>query len=285
LLSDPSPANRREPSKLHIPIEKRIADEARFIRSWFDNPLRAGAVSPSGRALARMMARYVDPHATGPIIELGPGTGAITEALLARGVAPGRLFLIEFDTNFCTHLQRRFPGVNVIEGDAYSFRKLLGGRLSEKAASVVSSLPLLVKSEKQRLDLLADAFDCLTPDGAFIQFTYGPVSPMPRYRPFGPTFRAERSPKVWFNLPPASVWTYRAAPGHLPRREAGRPNPAQAFFDRLKRETEKIQIDMKREIDGARARLAPKAGPAQTRGKKKALKPSHKAPNAKSPRP
>lgn len=281
MLSDPSRANRRDPSAPRVPIEKRIADEARFIRSWFDNPLRAGAVSPSGRSLARMMARYVDQHATGPIIELGPGTGAITEALLARGVAPARLFLIEFDPNFCKHLQSRFPGVNVIEGDAYAFRELLSGRLSAPVASIVSSLPLLVKSEKQRLDLLADAFDCLAPGGAFIQFTYGPVSPIPRYRQFGPTFRAERSPQVWLNLPPASVWTYRAAARHLPRRDG---NPAQALFERLKRETEKIQIDVKREIDGARARLAPKKALGQTNAKPRALHSARKKPTGKSPR-
>jgi phosphatidylethanolamine/phosphatidyl-N-methylethanolamine N-methyltransferase len=235
-----------------------------------------------------MMARYVDPQAAGPVIELGPGTGVVTEALLARGVAAKNLFLIEFDPNFCKLLRRRFPGVNVIEGDAYSFRTLLVGHLDEKAAAVVSSLPLLVKPEKQRLDLLADAFDCMTPGGAFIQFTYGPVSPMPRYKPFGPTFRAERSPQVWLNFPPASVWTYQAAAGHLPCRETGRTNPAQTFFDRLKRETEKIQIDVKREIDGVSARFAPKAPPAQV-AKKRAPKSSRSKsggkPNGKPKRP
>ena len=276
LLTDPSRANHRDPLNLHMPIEKRIADEARFIRSWFENPLRAGAVSPSGRSLARMMARYVDPKATGPIIELGPGTGAITEALLARGVAPRRLFLIEFDPKFCKHLQRRFPGVHVVEGDAYRFKELLAGRLSEPAASIVSSLPLLVKPEKQRLDLLSDAFECMTPDGAFIQFTYGLLSPIPRDKPFGPTFRAERSPPVWLNLPPARVWTYRADLRFEHGNGAGRPNPALEFFDRLRRGTEKIQIDLRREIDGARARLAPMARLGQAGAKKK---PARKSPS------
>ncbi len=259
MITDPSRADERDTLRLHMPIEKRIADEARFIRSWFENPLRAGAVSPSGRALARMMARYVDPHASGPIIELGPGTGAITEALLARGVAPGRLFLVEFDAKFCKHLQRRFPGVHVVEGDAYGFKKLLAGRLSEPAASVVSSLPLLVKPETQRLDLLLDAFECMAPAGAFIQFTYGLLSPMPRNKPIGPMFRAEVSPPVWLNLPPARVWTYRASASRECGSEAPRPNPAQEFFDRLRRGTQKIQFDLQREIDGARSRLAPKA--------------------------
>lgn len=240
MLSDSSRENERVPLEPPMSIEAKIADEGRFIRSWFDNPLRVGAVSPSGRALARMMARYVDPQSQGAVIELGPGTGAITEALLARGVAPARLFLVEFDPNFCERLKTRFPGVNVVEGDAYSFRQLLASRFGEPAAAVVSSLPLLVKSEKQRLDLLAEAFGCMNPDGVFIQFTYGPASPMPRYKSFGPTFRAERSPQVWLNIPPASVWIYQAAMVHSPPLEAVRPHPAQLFFEKLRRGPEKI---------------------------------------------
>ena len=101
----PARAKRRSSPKRNTPIEKRIADEARFFRSWLDNPALAGAVSPSGRFLARMMARYVDPIKGGPIVELGPGTGAITEALLERGIAPGRLFLVEFDPRFLQALE------------------------------------------------------------------------------------------------------------------------------------------------------------------------------------
>src|SRR5438105_915038 len=115
LRSQPARANRRSSLKSNTPIEERIADEARFFKSWLDNPGIAGAVSPSGRFLARMMARYVDPRKAGPIVELGPGTGAITEALLARGIAPGRLFLVEFDPSFCELLTRRFARAHVIK--------------------------------------------------------------------------------------------------------------------------------------------------------------------------
>ena len=163
MRSQPARANRRSSSKPNTPIEERIADEARFFRSWLDNPAVAGAVSPSGRFLARMMARYVDPRKAGPIVELGPGTGAITEALLARGIAPGRLFLVEFDPGFCKLLKRRFPGVHVIKGDAYQLSQTLRGRLRRPPAAIVSSLPLLLKPETQRLALLADAFDCMKP--------------------------------------------------------------------------------------------------------------------------
>ena len=64
----------------------RLDDEVRFIRSWFEKPLAIGAVTPSGKVLARTIASYVDPTATGPIVELGPGTGPVTEALVAQGI-------------------------------------------------------------------------------------------------------------------------------------------------------------------------------------------------------
>src|SRR3984893_13319250 len=157
LRSQPARANRRSPSKPNTPIEERIADEARFFKSWLDNPAIAGAVSPSGRFLARMMARYVDPRKAGPIVELGPGTGAITEALLARGIAPGRLFLVEFDVSFCKLLKRRFPGVHVIKGDAYQLSQTLRGRLRRPPAATVVSPPRILKTENPKLSLLADA--------------------------------------------------------------------------------------------------------------------------------
>ncbi len=259
----PSRSDKRPGAKPQATLEKRFADEARFIRSWFENPLRAGAVSPSGRWLARMMARYVDPHKTGPIIELGPGTGSITEALIARGVAPERLHLVEFDRNFCAHLRKRFPGVNVIEGDAYRFRELIAHRLPEAPTAIVSSLPLLVKPEAQRHRLLADAFSAMEPEGVFIQFTYGVVSPIPRDGAFSVSFRAEGSPPVWLNLPPARVWAYRRADA-APIAPLPRVSPAQELFERLRSSAEKIQIDLKREFEDARARLSPKARLAET---------------------
>jgi len=79
---------------LHRPADRCASrhkpklDEVRFLHSWLQNPLRTGAVSPSGRALAKTMAGFVDPKQDGPVIELGPGTGPVTSALIARGVAP-----------------------------------------------------------------------------------------------------------------------------------------------------------------------------------------------------
>lgn len=205
----PSQARRRpvRPSTSKPRLEDRLADEARFIKTWLDNPILTGAVSPSGRFLARMMARAVDPDGAKPIIELGPGTGPITEALLKRGVAARRLVLVEFDTAFCRLLRKRFPGVRVVDGDAYRLRDSLEGVLDEPAASVVSSLPLLNKPDAQRLALLDDAFALMERAGAFVQFTYGMTSPVPRSA--AAAYEAEISPPVWLNLPPARVWIYR----------------------------------------------------------------------------
>jgi phosphatidylethanolamine/phosphatidyl-N-methylethanolamine N-methyltransferase len=259
----PARANRRSSSTPDTPIEERLADEARFFRSWLDNPAVAGAVSPSGRFLARMMARYVDPRKAGPVVELGPGTGAITEALLKRGIAPGRLFLVEFDPGFCKLLKRRFPGVHVIKGDAYQLSQTLKGRFRRPPAAIVSSLPLLLKPETQRLALLADAFDCMTPDGCFVQFTYGRISPVPRDKALALDFHVEASPPVWLNLPPARVWIYRRQAQAAKSVVQRRPNPAQEFFDRLKLGTEKIHLDLKKEIAAAKARLRIETRPGQ----------------------
>jgi phosphatidylethanolamine/phosphatidyl-N-methylethanolamine N-methyltransferase len=236
-------------------MELRLADEARFFMSWLDNPGIAGAVSPSGPFLARMMARYVDPRRAGPIVELGPGTGAITEALVKRGIAPKRLFLIEFDGGFCGLLRRRFPGVHVIKGDAYQLSKTLKGRLRRLPAAIVSSLPLLLKPESQRLALLTEAMDCMPPDGRFIQFTYSPLSPIPRDKVLELAFQVEASSPVWLNLPPARVWVYRRQTGAEMRLNLKRPNPAQEFFDKLKLGSEKVHLDLMKELAAAKAKL------------------------------
>jgi len=192
-------------------LEERFADEARFFKAWVENPKVTGAVSPSGRFLARMMARYVDPASSGPIIELGPGTGPVTVALLKRGVVPERLVLVEFDPYFCKLLARRFPRCQIVQGDAYNLARTLDGLLEEPAAAVVSSLPLLTRPDGDRTELLRQSFAMMQPQGRFIQFTYGMVSPIPRrlHANGAMPFEAEPSPPVWLNLPPARVWVYR----------------------------------------------------------------------------
>jgi phosphatidylethanolamine/phosphatidyl-N-methylethanolamine N-methyltransferase len=189
-------------------LEKKIQnlDEVRFIRSWLEKPLATGAVAPSGRVLARTMAAYVDPQTTGPVIELGPGTGPVTEALVTQGVDPARLVLVEFNPTFCRLLRSRYPDATVVQGDAYGLQRLLGSLLRQPAAAVVSGLPLFTKPLKTRLRLMHDAFALMAPQAPFVQFTYAMVPPIPKALA---GVSSEASERIWLNLPPARVWVYR----------------------------------------------------------------------------
>jgi len=184
----------------------RLDDEMQFIRSWIEKPLSTGAVMPSSKALARTMARYVDAEASGPVIELGPGTGPVTEALVEHGIDQSRLVLVEFNPDFCRLLRARYPEATVVQGDAYRLRRILEVYVLEPAAAVVSGLPLLTKPLRTRLRLMADAVGLLAPGAPFVQFTYAMVPPIPKALS---GIRVVASELIWLNLPPARVWVYR----------------------------------------------------------------------------
>jgi phosphatidylethanolamine/phosphatidyl-N-methylethanolamine N-methyltransferase len=152
------------------------------------------------------MASYVDPRMPGPVIELGPGTGPVTEALIRRGIAQDRLVLVEYSPDFCQLLRRKFPKATIIQGDAYDLEDTLDGVLAEPAAATVSSLPLFTKPMETRLELLHAAQALMHPNAPFVQFTYAVVPPIPaRSR----KYTARASNRIWLNLPPARVWVYR----------------------------------------------------------------------------
>jgi phosphatidylethanolamine/phosphatidyl-N-methylethanolamine N-methyltransferase len=184
----------------------RLDDEVRFLRSWIEKPLHMGAVMPSSKLLARTMAQYVDVESKGPVIELGPGTGAITNALLEHGVDQKRLVLVEYNPGFCALLRDRYPQAKVVQGDAYALRDSLGEVLDAPASAVVSGLPLVTKPMLTRLKLMRDAFLALAPGAPFVQFTYSVAPPIPKSLPGVST---EASERIWMNLPPARVWVYR----------------------------------------------------------------------------
>lgn len=184
----------------------RLDDEVRFLRSWIEKPLRMGAVMPSGKILARTMAQYVDVNSTAPVVELGPGTGAITNALIEHGVDQKRLVLVEYNPGFCALLRDRYPQARIVQGDAYALRESLGDVLSAPASAVVSGLPLVTQPMLKRLKLIRDAFLALAPGAPFVQFTYSVAPPIPKSLPGVST---EASERIWMNLPPARVWVYR----------------------------------------------------------------------------
>ncbi|HOP17574.1 MAG TPA: methyltransferase domain-containing protein [Gammaproteobacteria bacterium] len=179
-----------------------------FLSAWLRNPLQMGAVAASSDELANAMAAQVNADSD-LVIELGAGTGAVTSALLARGVAPSALVVVEKDPELARQLAKRFRSPLVITGDATRLQDLLSRSHDRPADAVVSSLPLLGMRTLTRVRVLAQAFAALRPDGRFVQFTYSPKPPIPGPLVAALGVRGERVGRVLWNLPPASVWVYK----------------------------------------------------------------------------
>jgi len=182
-----------------------MSDSLRFIGLMITQPKLVGAIAPSSKALGRAIAAQLELGSDGPILELGPGTGVATAALIARGVAPERIVTVEYDRDFARLIAERYPRVTVIRGDAFKLERTLGGRFTEPFAGIVSGVPLLNYSMEQRQAYLEDLLKRLKPGAPCVQFSYGlnpPVAP-----PTGVS--VVLGALVLFNLPPARVWVYR----------------------------------------------------------------------------
>ncbi len=180
-----------------------------FLKALLKSPLRVGAIAPSGERLALAMARLVPLRSELPVVELGGGTGAITETLLRR-IPAERLIVLERDPDLARHLRRKFPTLTVIQGDARQLRHHLRALGIGRVGAVVSGLPMVAMPKRVQRDVLNAAFSVMGPGAPFIQFTYSLFSPLPR-REFGITGRPVA--RVLQNVPPASVWVYRR-PAH-----------------------------------------------------------------------
>jgi phosphatidylethanolamine/phosphatidyl-N-methylethanolamine N-methyltransferase len=181
-----------------------LSDTTLFLQEWLANPRRTGSVVPSSKRLAAAMARWLPANRESFVLELGPGTGIVTEALLQHGLREDKLIAIEQNPKLASLLHERFPRANIIVGDAWHLDDLLRDRLQpiESVGAVISSLPLLSFSEEQAEALAQKIRAVLEPQGNWVQFSYR----INKLRPRGAsTFRLHASKIVWFNLPPARV--------------------------------------------------------------------------------
>ncbi len=180
-----------------------IADFVPFFAAWLRNPLRTAAIVPSGPSLARLITREISPG-TGPVIELGPGTGVFTYALLKRGVDPRDLILIEFNPDFVSILRRRFPHSTVIQADATQLADL---DISPPGfcRNIISGLGLLAMNNLQVEAVLRGSFHYLAPFGSFYQFTYAMRCPVNTELLAELGLRSEEIGRSFRNVPPASV--------------------------------------------------------------------------------
>jgi phosphatidylethanolamine/phosphatidyl-N-methylethanolamine N-methyltransferase len=185
-----------------------LTDTTLFLQEWLANPQSMGAVAPSSPKLAEAMARWLPADPDSFVLELGPGTGVVTEALLQRGLRQEKLVAIEQNPNMARVLREKFPRAQIITGDAWKLDDLLRRRREpvEKVGAVISSLPLLnfPPAEAERL---ADKIrNVLEPRGRWVQFTYR----IHRLRPRGASsFQLRATKIVWLNLPPARVSVFQ----------------------------------------------------------------------------
>lgn len=180
------------------------ADYVRFLRQWIVSPRTVGALAPSGAALAALITSGVATN-SGPVLELGPGTGVFTRALIDKGVREDHLTLVEYGPAFVAMLEARFPAARVLRLDAARIRQ---ARLLPAASygAVISGLPLLNFPLCKTMAILEGAFGLLKPNGAFYQFTYGLGCPVPRRLLDRLGLKARKIGSTFANLPPASVY-------------------------------------------------------------------------------
>jgi phospholipid N-methyltransferase len=180
------------------------SDFIQFFMSWISNPRRVSAIAPSGVSLARLMTREIVPE-NGRVLELGPGTGVFTRALLSRGLDESDLTLIEFGGDFADVLRQRFPRAQVEQMDAARIAQC--GLFDDAPfGAVISGLPLLSMSPLMITGIVGGAFSVLKSGGALYQFTYGPRCPVPPHILDQLELKAERVGGTVRNLPPASVY-------------------------------------------------------------------------------
>ena len=179
-----------------------------FLRAWLRDPRYVGAIAPSSGGLAGLITTEIT-GASAPMLELGPGTGVFTRALLARGIPQNRLTLVECDPGFARILQSQFPAARVLHLDATRLARaeLFGG---EGAGAVVSGLPLLSMTGRKVMAILDGAFQHMRPGAAFYQFTYGPRCPIRRSMLDRLGLKAKRLGFTLANVPPAAVYRIRS---------------------------------------------------------------------------
>ncbi len=187
-------------------ISGKFNNELRFFKTWVGSPKTTGSIVPTGPYLARAMAANIRVNSGLPVLELGPGTGSITSAILKHGVKPENLYALEYSKSFLGDLQKNFPGVNIIHGDAFDLDKSLAGIEVDKFDAVISALPLLNFPQKMRISLIESLLDRLEPGRPVIQFSYGPLSPVLANRG---SYVVEHQGWIMRNVPPAQVWLYR----------------------------------------------------------------------------
>lgn len=186
----------------------RLNSTGLFLQELITRPRSVGAILPSSKQLAVSMAQWLPIYSNSYVLELGPGTGSVTEALLKRGLREDRLVAIEQSPKMAELLRSHFPKAKIITGDAFELDKLLlqYPRVAENIGTVFSSLPLMnfEPAAAEKLALMIRAL--LPPGGKLIQYSYHVANKQPKAAAH---FEFVASDLIWMNIPPARVSVYK----------------------------------------------------------------------------
>lgn len=192
--------------KIREKLTAKFGDKLEFAKGLVSKPKTVGAIAPTSARMAEKMASVIRPNSGLPVLELGPGTGAITKAILRTGIEPDQLISIEYSSEFLPGLEKRFPKVQFVEGDAFDLPAIAKELGIKQFDCIISALPLLNFPMTRRVRLIRDALRLVEPGRPMVQFSYGPRSPVPaRARHFD----VEHMDTILRNIPPARIWTYQ----------------------------------------------------------------------------
>lgn len=189
---------------------KRFDDEIVFLKGMISSPDTVGSIIPTSRVTARCMADQIDLSSGLPVLELGPGTGVITKAILNHGIQAKELYCVEYSVEFTRRLRIMLPDVNVINGDAFDLDSVLGEMSGAQFDTIITSMPLLNFPMMARKQLINDLLDRI-PDGRpIVLFSYGATAPVPTD---GENYEVTSIKWIIRNVPPARIWAYRRKSG------------------------------------------------------------------------
>ena len=189
-------------------LAAKFDEEIRFFKGWIDGPKAVGAILPTSSVTARCMASVIDTQSGLPVLELGPGTGVITKAILNHRVKPSDLFSIEYSQDFTEHLLKTFPEANILQGDVFELDKALGDKANLQFDSIISAVPMLNFPLERRVWLVENLLSRMPRGRPLIQITYGPMPPVPAGKG---NYAVQHFDFVVRNIPPAQLWVYRSA--------------------------------------------------------------------------
>jgi phosphatidylethanolamine/phosphatidyl-N-methylethanolamine N-methyltransferase len=203
-----------------------------FFKRLLKNPVSMGAVVPSSLALANFICRHVKWAPGEFVVELGAGTGRFTQALINHGLPEAQLIAVELDPELAQYLRQKFPKLTVIEGDATQVENLLPDHIRGKVRTVLSGIPMVNMPKEVLSAIVQSSFAALIEQGVFLQFTYGPMSPLPA-RSLG--LEKKRLGHILFNFPPATVWSYKRA-------NTWNGQEKKNFVNSIKRKIQRIRV-------------------------------------------